>query len=72
MLFAVAVFLRANIGHEIERLVQHGMGEKSISKAYSRLQSRTPKPGLHKSRVRWKLDLNIASMEYLLSDLFHE
>ena len=70
-------FLRTNLGPEmilpvltnVEKMLHEGNVCKFISKMYSMLLNECPKPGLHRSRMRWESDLNIAIDEQLWSDL---
>ena len=70
-------FLRANLGPEmilpvmndIEKFLYEGNTCKFISKMYHLLMNKGQKPGLHKSRLKWESDLNVAIDEQLWADL---
>lgn len=45
--------------NDIERFLYEGNTYKFISKMYRLLMNECPKPGLHKSRMKWESDLNV-------------
>lgn len=69
-------FLREGLGPglslplltDVEELL-HGDKCRFISRMYSLLLNGSPKPGVHKSRMRWETDLGITIDEQLWSDL---
>jgi len=70
-------FLRANVGLEmtlpvmtdVERFLCDGNTHKFISKMYCLLLNDGPKPGVHKSRMKWESDLNVTIDEQFWTEL---